>query len=162
MLEGREIKSFGQSHEVESQAFEFGTLSAWLWTSLAFDIVDVMVLAPAGYFSPYRSQAVPLSPLCLLHSPLPSTALDVCPTLNISEDIMNIVYALLLLTWLVFSFSLSLSLCSLYRGGSLEKDKAVSSSIVSSVQSKITQVLFFAFIPNMSSTALYSLAHIST
>lgn len=56
----------------------------------------------------------------------------------------------------LFSFSLSLPFSSLCRGGSLEKDKAVSSSIVSSVQSKITQVLFFAFIPNISSTALYS------
>jgi len=42
----------------------------------------------------------------------------------------------------------------LFRGGSLEKDKAVSSSIVSSVQSKITQVLLFAFIPDTSSAEL--------
>lgn len=47
---------------------------------------------------------------------------------------------------------LSLPLSPLYRGGSQEKDNAVSSSIVSSVQSKITQVLFFAFIPDISST----------
>lgn len=57
----------------------------------------------------------------------------------------------------------SLSLClHLYRGGSLEKDKAVSSSIVSSVQSKITQVLFFAFIPKYVPPLLYSWMNAST
>ncbi|MEQ2279317.1 hypothetical protein AMECASPLE_008156 [Ameca splendens] len=43
------------------------------------------------------------------------------------------------------------------RGCSQERDKAVSSSIVSSVQSKITQVLFFAFISNVSYAELYGL-----
>lgn len=54
-----------------------------------------------------------------------------------------------LLKWLIF-FPL------VFRGASQEKDKPVSSSIVSSVQSKITQVLFF-FFSQMVSAELYGL-----
>ncbi len=57
----------------------------------AFNIADVVVLALGGCISFYRSHAIPLLPLLSFPSPVPSVTLEVSPTLNISEDIMNIV-----------------------------------------------------------------------
>lgn len=100
----------------------------------------MVVSAFDGYSCSFRSH------LCLLFLFFESFLLLVLLLMPVQlerfRNIMNIVYTLLLSQLISFSFSLSFS-SLLFRGGSQEKDSAVSSSIVSTVQSKITQVLFF-------------------
>ena len=86
--------------------------------------------------------------------PSPSSPPRACPALNFSEDIMNTVCPLLF-SWLAFCLlSPFFFLSPPHRDGSQEKDKTVSSSIVSSVQSKITQVLSFLFLTLLSQMRL--------
>lgn len=108
----------------------------------AFDSVDMVVFGlDILVFTGHNF----LLHLCLfpLLSSLPSASLNTCPTLNISEDIMNIVYPFLL-TWLVFCLPLSLPLFSLQGWFSGERQGSVLIySILCSVQNNSGIVLCF-------------------
>ncbi len=148
-LDWREIKSFRQSHKVKFEVCDFGAFAVYLHDYVLNCIWHY-------WFSFSTSHHSSLTSVCFLF---------LFSFFHSSRCLSNFEHfrrcheccIASLSTWLVYS-SLCIPLC---RGGSLEKDKAVSSSIVSSVQSKITQVLFFAFIPNLSSTELCNLPNAS-
>lgn len=163
VLDGREFKGLdrGMKLNLSTAILSLLRFVCMIIYLAVLDIAHVVVLALGVYIHFCRSHAISFLPLFLFQ--LLSTPFYGSRCLSnferfrryheycIASPVNMIGFLLLPL------FFVSPSLFLFCRGGSQEKDKAVSSSIVSAVQSKITQVLFFAFIPNMSLTQLHSL-----